>query len=263
MDWFRRALSGGVCLALALTLSAPALAEKAEKPAKERSLMLPPLSKGMTRVYGNVRPFFNMTGPGAGALSDLTLEHYFHLPWKLGVELSPVALVGVPSGLGAIAHSRVRAAFASDYVEVGVGVGWRFQHFGPSGMSLAPALRLGSLDGLNLRLELGYSLIRNYYTGIAQFAWSHARGGIDVPVTRKLALTLEGGYGLDLWVYTTLGARQIIMGDGGKGTLAIGASFGLVWIVDRFPCQYGDVDPCRGAAWGAGPTIAVRVDRRF
>jgi hypothetical protein len=225
--------------------------------------MLPPLSRGMTRVHGTVRPFFNMLGPGGGALSDLSIEHYFHQPWKVGVEVSPLVLVGVPEGLGAIAHPRLRGAFAADYLEVGLGIGGRFQRFGPSGWSVAPALRLGSLDGLNLRLEVGHSLIRNYYTRKVQFAWSHVLGGLDVPMTRRLAIVLDGGYGLDLWVYATLGLRQVIFGSGGPGTLGVGAAFGLVWVVDRFPCQYGDIEPCRGAAWGTGPTIAVRIDHRF
>jgi hypothetical protein len=252
-----------------MALSVPATAERA-KEAKEaatseksRSLFLPPLSTGMTRVHGTVRPFFNLLGAGWGALTDVSIEHYFRLPWKIGVELSPLALVDVPEGLGAIAHTRVRGAFAVDYIEVGVGVGWRYQHFGPNGLSVAPSVRLGSLDGLNLQVELGNSLIRNYYTGRAQFALSHVLGGLNIPITHNLALTVDGGYGLDLWIYATLGLRQIVFGDGGPGTLAVGGSFGLLWIVDRFPCQYGDIDPCRGAAWGAGPTIALSVDRRF
>jgi hypothetical protein len=185
------------------------------------------------------------------------------LPYKLGVEISPLALVGVPEGLGAIAHARVRGAFASDDIEIGIGIGPRLQHFGPSGLSVAPALRIGALDGLNLRVEVSHSLIRNYYTGKAQFALASAAAWLDVPVSRKSAITLDGGYGLDLWVYTNLGLRQRITGDGGPGTLFVGASFGLVWIVDRFPCQYGDIAPCRGAAWGLGPTVALRVDKRF
>ena len=133
------------------------------------------------------------------------------------------------------------------------------EHAGERGRALA----LGSLDGLNLTAEIGNSLIRNYYTGRAQFAMSHVLGGIDVPLTRGVSATLDVGYGVDLWVFTTLGLKQRISGDGGPGTLVLGAGIGLVWVVDRFPCQYGDIDPCRGAAWGSGPTIAFSVDRRF
>lgn len=225
--------------------------------------MLPPLVPGITRVYGSVRPFFNLAGAGFGAFSDLAIDHYFHQPVKLGVELSPLALVVVPEGVGAIAHIRVRAAVVTDYIEVGAGVGGRLQHFGPSGWSIAPAIRLGALDGINLRAELSSAVIRNYYTSRVELALSHVHGGLDVPFTRRLAATIDGGFGLDLWGYFTLGLRHIVTGDGGPGTLAVGGSLGAVWIVDHYPCQYGDSEPCRGAAWGAGPTIAFRVDRRF
>ncbi len=255
----------GAVLAVVLACAAPTEAKEgeADDSGAKRSLMLPPLARQTVRVQGTVRPFFNMIGPGGGALGDVSVEYFFDKPLKVGFELSPFAFVLVPEGPGTIVHARLRAAFSSDYVEVGLGIGGRLQYFGPSGLSVAPALRLGSLDGLNLRLELGHSLIRNYYTQQAQFAFSHLTGGLDVPVTRRLALTLDGGYGVDLWAYATLGVRQFVVGNGGPGTLAIGASAGAVWVVDRFPCQYGDIAPCRGAAWGLGPTIAVRVDRRF
>ncbi len=234
--------------------------EKKESPAW---LMLPPLERNMTRIVANVRPFFNLVGSGGGALSDLSIEHYFEAPWKIALELSPLALVYVPEGFGTIANARVRGAFAADYVELGLGVGGRFQRWGPDGWSVSPSLRLGSIDGMNLRVESGYSLVRNYYTGVAGFAWSYALGALDIPVAKNATLTLEGGYGIDLWVYSTLGLKQKIYGDGGPGTLSVGGSLGLVWIIDRFPCQYGDIAPCRGASWGIGPTIAIRIDRRF
>lgn len=254
---------GAVILALAAAASPAATAEEAKAPEAPAPQTLPPPRASMTRVHAAVRPFFNLFGAGWGALSEISVEHYFQSPWKVGVEVSPLALVEVPEGLGAIAHTRVRGAFASEYIEVGLGVGGRFQRFGPSGWSVAPALRLGRLDGLNLTAEIGSSLIRNYYTGRAQFAMSHVLGGLDVPLARGVAATLDVGYGVDLWVFTTLGLKQMIHGDGGPGTLVVGAGIGLVWIVDRFPCQYGDIDPCRGAAWGSGPTIAFSVDRRF
>lgn len=241
----------------------PAAPKEKESASGIQSLMLPPMERGMTRIVADVRPFFNWIGGGGGALSNLSIEHYFQSPWKLALELSPFALVFVPEGMGTIAHARVRGAFSADYVEIGLGAGGRFQRWGPDGWSVSPSLRLGSIDGVNLRLESAHSLIRNYYTGVAQFAWSYVLGGLDVPVTRTSAITLEGGFGIDLWAYATLGLKQRIYGDGGPGTLTVGGSFGLVWVIDRFPCQYGDIDPCRGAAWGLGPTIAVRIDRRF
>lgn len=251
-------------LALVAALPAPAAAAEPEaRPEPAASPPAPPLHRGMYRVHGTVRPYFNITGPGGGALADLTAEYYFQAPWKLGVELSPLIIAGAAESVGVIAQPRLRGALATDYLEVGLGVGARIQRFGPSGWSVAPALRLGRLDGLNFRAELGYSLIRNYYTSQVQFAWSHVIAALDIPVARRAAIQLDGGYGLNLWVYATLGLRHVLHGDGGPGTLAVGAALGAVWAVDRFPCQYGDIDPCRGAPWTVGPTIAFRIERRF
>lgn len=254
-----------VTLALLASAEGRALGHDAP-PAPEKpspSLFYPPLTRGMTRVQGTLRPFINMLNPGVGLLADMSVEHYLQSPFKIGVEISPLALVSTQEGLGAIAHIRARGAFSTDGLEVGLGVGARYQHFGPSGMSFSPNLRVGALDGFNMRLELSHSLIRNYYTGLVQFVWANTHLAIDIPVNRKLALTLDGGWGNDLWFFGNFGARHFITGNGGPGTLIIGASFGMIYLVDRFKCQYTDVDPCRGNPTALGPTIGVRVDRRF
>lgn len=251
-------------LALSTTFESAAHAEATPPPEKpERTLFVVPLQKGMNRVQGTLRPFVNTINPGVGLIADMSGEHYFEAPYKLGVEISPLALVSVQEGLGAIAHVRVRGAFVTDGLEVGLGVGGRYQHFGPSGMSFSPSLRVGWLDGFNMRLELTHSLIRNYYTGLVQLAWANSTLGIDVPVTKKLALTFDGSYGADLWIFGAFGARHFITGDGGPGTLIIGGSFGLIYLADRFQCQYTDQRPCENAVRALGPAIGVRVDRRF
>lgn len=249
--------------ALALGVPATAAADAGARPGPADQLLIPPLHREMFRLHGTLRPFVHMTGPGGGLVADLALEYYFDAPWKLGVELSPLVVAAAAESTGVIGQPRLRAALAADYLEVGFGLGGRVARFGPSGWSMAPALRLGSLDGLNLRGELGYALIRNYYTSVVELAWSHVLAALAVPVTWRMAFELDVGYGLDLWIYGTLGIRQILVGDGGPGTLAVRTGFGAVWAVDRFPCQYQDIEPCRGAPWVVGPTISLGVDQRF
>lgn len=258
-----RAGTLAAALLAALSLSVQAMADEAPSCGSAAQVLAPALDGDFTRVRAEIRPFVNLLGSGGGALSDLAVQHYFRAPWMLGVEASPFAIAGEPEGLGAIAHVRARAAFATDYLEIGAGLGARLQRFGPSGWSFAPAIRLGALDGLSLRGELGYSLIRNYYTRRAELAWADALGELRVPFTRSLALSIEGGYGVDLWAFATLGVKHRLTGTGGRGTTIAGAGLGFVWIVDRFPCQYGDVAPCRGAAWGVGPTMSFSIDHRF
>jgi len=225
--------------------------------------MAPRLPRAVTRIHGTARPFISVVGPGYGAISDLWIEHYFNAPLKLGVELAPLALALEPDGAGAIAHARAHVAYADDFLEFGVGVGGRLQHFGPSGMSLAATLRLGSLDGLHLIVENAFSLVDNYYTRRLAFSLSNVMASVAIPLSARLAIELAGGFGYDFWAYGTVGLRHRVHGNGGPGTLMVSGALGLTWVIDRFPCQYSDVTPCEGAASGLGPTIAVGLDRRF
>src|SRR5437870_1655235 len=89
----QRFASAGVLLAL-LLLHQPPLARAVEASARDPpSIFVPPLSRGVTRIAGTLRPFVITPGPGFGMISDLTIEHYFKVPVKLGVDLLPLALV--------------------------------------------------------------------------------------------------------------------------------------------------------------------------
>lgn len=220
-------------------------------------------ASGLTRVRGTVRPFFNALGSGGGVIADVTVEHYFHAPFKLGLSLSPVALAAQSGGAGAVTHLRLEAAFATRYLEVGAAVGTRVENFGPAGASLAAKLRLGPLDGLNLALTYGYAGIRNRYTGRGRVAFSNLLAAVEVPLLPRLSVVIDAGFSMDAWLYGTAGLKHRLAGDGGPGTWIVLAAFGLAWVQNGFPCQYVDPERCQGTAWGIGPTIAVGVERRF
>ena len=256
----------GLCAGLASLspLSARAAdAEAGAAPDLSSSLMAPARPRGLTRVYGNVRPFFNLMGAGGGAIGELAVDHYFQFPLKVGIEMSPTAVAFQPRSSGAVTHLRVEAAFATDHLEVGAAIGGRMENFGPGGISLAGRLRLGSLDGLNLRLTYGYAVIRNRYTGKTRVAFSNVVTTIEVPILPRLAIVLDGGFSFDVWLYGTLGLKHALVGRGGPGSWSVRAAFGLAWVLDQFPCQYRDPARCEGAAWGMGPTIAFGVEHRF
>jgi hypothetical protein len=227
------------------------------------SLLTPGRPRNLTRVYGSIRPFFNVLSVGGGAIGDLAIDHYFVRPLKLGVELSPAAIAFQPGSSGAVTHLRVEGAFASDFMEIGAAVGSRLENFGPGGISLAGRLRLGALDGLNMRLTYGYALIRNRYTGATRVAFSNVVSTLEVPLMPRLALVVDGGFSFDVWLYGTIGLRHTLVGDGGRGSWIARAAFGLAWVLDQFPCQYRQPERCEGAAWGMGPTIAFGLERRF
>ena len=242
-------------------LLAPAVAAAA--PPEAVSIFTPARPRGLTRLHGTIRPFFNVIGQGGGAIGDLTLDHYFTVPLKLGVELSPTAVAFQPGANGAVTHARVEAAFATDFLELGAAVGGRLENFKPGGISLAGRLRLGALDGLNFRLTYGYAMIRNHYTARTRVAFSNILGTLEVPLTRRLALTLDGAFSFDVWLYGTVGLKHLLIGDGGPDSWIVRGAFGLAWVMDQFPCQYRDPGRCEGAAWGMGPTLSFGVERRF
>src|SRR5262249_38213021 len=129
------------------------------------SLMAPPRPRDLTRVEMTWRPFLGFVGNSWGTIGEARIEHYFDKPFMLGFELSPVAFASGGDGVGAVTHARVIGAFVTDYISLGLGVGTRLQRFGSNGLSLAPSVRLGSLDGLNLELQYTQTIARNKYTG--------------------------------------------------------------------------------------------------
>jgi hypothetical protein len=250
-------------VACLLVVGMPAVAAAADSAPDAVSILTPSRPRGLTRLHGTIRPFFNLIGQGGGAIGDLTLDHYFKVPLKLGIELSPTAVAFQPGGSGAVTHARVEAAFATDYIELGIALGGRLENFRPGGISLAGRLRLGALDGLNLRLTYGYAMIRNHYTARTRVAFSNILATLEVPIGRRLALYADGGFSMDVWLYGTLGLKHVLIGDGGPDSWIIRGAFGLAWVMNEFPCQYRDPGRCEGAAWGMGPTLSLGVERRF
>jgi hypothetical protein len=181
----------------------------------------------------------------------------------LGLELSPVAVAADGEGPGAIAQARIHAAFATRYLAVGLGIGGQLQRFGRNGLSIAPTLRLGSLDGLNFSLEYAYSVAANQYTGQRTIGFSNVLGTLDVPLGRRLALELDAGLSLQSWAFATIGLRHRLRGDGGPGTWFVTGAFGGAWVTDRSPCNFDAVVPCGASARSFGPTISFGLERRF
>ncbi len=230
-----------------------------------RQIVGPSLERGMTSVHVMVRPFLSVLGGGGGAIADLGVDHYFEqLPLRLTLEIAPLALAIEADGPGSIGHYRLGAAYASDYVEVGAAAGSRIQNYGGSGISMAAFVRLGALDGLKFTLNYGYVVKRNRYTGKVGVGMSNIIAKLQVPVARRVALFAEAGASADKWMYTSLGLRHRLLGDGGGGTWFVSGSFGLAWVIDRpLGCLHPDTGWCEESAWAAGPTVGFGLERRF
>jgi hypothetical protein len=227
------------------------------------SVVAPALPGDMTRLEIKVRPFLGLVGNSWGGVGEGRLEHYFRFPLMLGLELAPLAVVADGEGPGAIAQARLHAAYVNRYLAVGLGVGGQLQRFGRNGLSIAPTLRLGSLDGLNFRLEYAYSIAANQYTGRRTVGFSNIIGTLDVPLARRLALEIDGGVNLQSWAFGTIGLRYRLRGEGGPGTWFVTGAFGGAWVADRSPCNYEASIPCTASARSFGPTIGFGLERRF
>lgn len=235
----------------------------AARPAAAEGMWAPAQPQNTTVVAFTVRPFLHLVGPGWGALANGRLTHYFRIPLAVGVDLAPAALVVERGTPGYISHARLYVAYADDFLELGLGVGARLQRWGPSGLSAAGSLRLGALDGLNFQLTYAYSLVQNQWRPERRWAVASVAAAVGVPLTRRLRVEVEGSLGFDFWIHGTVGLRHRLWGGGDRGTLDVRAGAGLVFIEDRFRCQYSDPTPCRGGAVGYGPTLMFGIERRF
>jgi len=236
----------------------------AEAPAEPFRLFTPPLPRGTTRVTANLRPFFNLLGPGWGAVNDFAVEHYFaRAPFKVSAAVAPLAIAAGSGSVGMISHARLGGAFATDFIELGISAGGRFQRFGPGGFSVGTGLRLGALDGLSVRTDLTYAIVRNYYTGKVIVPFSSLQLTIEVPLHRAVTLVVEGALSLDAWLFATIGAKHHLGPRGVPGTWTVRGGLGIAWVLDRFPCQYSDPRPCENVAWATGFTFVAGLDRRF
>ncbi len=151
------------------------------------------------------------------------------------------------------------------YLAVGLGVGGQLQRFGRNGLSIAPTLRLGSLDGLNFSLEYAYSVAANQYTGQRTDRLLQRPRHARRPA-RRAGSRSSSTAGLSLQV---LGLRApsacatACAATAGPGTWFVTGAFGGAWVTDRAPCNYDAAVPCGASARSFGPTISVGLERRF
>ena len=244
--------------------ASPSVRTAAQAPETE-SIWAPPQPREVTRLELRVSPFLGVPSNSWGGVGEARLEHYFRAPFMVGVELAPLAVVSSGSGPGALAQARLHGANVNDYFAIGLGVGGQLQRFGRDGLSIAPTLRLGSLDSLHLSVEYAYTRAPNRYTGQPTTGISDVLATLAVPLSRRLTLEIDGGLALQAWGYTTIGLRHRLVGHGGPGTWFVSGALGGAWLTDRGGCNYTAdlLNPCTGSAVSFGPTISFGLERRF
>ncbi|MFL5303640.1 MAG: hypothetical protein ACJ8F1_00430 [Polyangia bacterium] len=214
------------------------------------------------RVELELRPVLGLTANSWGGLGELRYAHDFRAPLTVGIELAPFSVVSSGEGPGTEIQARLHAAYSTTYVAVGLGAGGQLRRFGRNALSLASTLRLGRLDGLSFTLEYAYAVGANKYTGRRTIGFSDVLARVQVPLTDRLMLRVEGGLDLQSWVFTTIGLRHRIVGDGGAGSWFVSGGFGIAGIEDRASCANPAL-ACGRSALSYGPTISFGLEHRF
>jgi hypothetical protein len=177
-------------------------------------------------------------GTAAGVIADLRYTYFFReLPLALELDSTPFAADA--NGTLAPAFAFL-VAFDSTYFGLGVGpvvAVYRTASTNELGYldtvqsthgGIYFALRVGSLDGLNLEIR---SSIVFHPSGccdpsVARFGSFSAMG--QIPVSRTVTLQAGGGAGDNGWLFAQVGLRVYVWGAGGPGSiiLPLGLGFG-------------------------------------
>jgi hypothetical protein len=250
------------------------------------SLMAPPRRGGLWELSAEGGAFVNLGPTSGGLMLWATAAYRFDLPVVVRLELAPIAF-GAGSGIttitsqpslvttlgtsvgtasssssnsGSIAVGAVQALVGIDtqFIEVAVGGGASTigSTSGPStgGGTIAAEARFGAHDGLALTLE---SIVVG---ANGQFQLACFVTTIQIPLTTSVMLVARGGGGNVGLVYGDLGARVVVAGDGGKGTIALTGFFGGEGI-NYQGCQSGTAETCPNASLG-GPSIGGGIEWR-
>ena len=202
-------------------------------------LLAPRRAPFQFRTGFEIRPFLGLEGTSkpVGLMLDAYLEWYLApIPIVLAISGAPVSVAFGSSEAhypGVIAFT---AAYATDFFEIGLGVGALYGNPGPcepflacevnTGFTINQVLRLGSIDGLNLEWH------SSIFSRPNQFVFGVGRGVISVPLNSRLGLFGAGGAGENGWAMGEFGVRTALGGAGGRGTVILSASLGVSGIFD-------------------------------
>ena len=238
-----------------------------------------------------VRPMLNT----ANALDVATLTDiawgYYRDWYHVQVRIQPFT-VSVPHAVDFL-NLHAIAAYSSDFAEFGVGFGYFRQSTGAtsvygcnqtyaiaapsidstgntvsnlttctaSGPSFVQHLRLGAVDGFNIRLTNTTLISSGFHFG-------YFDGSMDIPVSRLLNLYLQAG-GSTGFGFGEFGVRTYFRGVGGKETLILTTGVGGTGLTtsQMFNATTSTIgnytDTYGGYNWLVGPHFAVGVEYRF
>jgi hypothetical protein len=216
-----------------------------------RSLVAPPRSPGITRVTAIARPSLIVGSQGGfGAQAELSVDHYFTQPMRLGVTVAPLAFAAEPNATGGSTMALAHVAYSGDRLEIGVGLGAAIHSRESDAFAASGLVRFGSLDGLHLAVEL------TMVVPGGQPRFESAMAELDVPVTSRVSLTVSAGGAADgTWSYADSGVKIYLRGQGGPGTFVLLAAIGETTLREVDAFQFG--------VYAAGPALVLGLDARL
>ncbi len=239
------------------------LIEVTDEPLSER-LALPRRAPFTARVGFHARPFLGLEGTKkpVGFLIDAFGFYYFDsIPMAVGVQLSPLGFALNTQEAHYPMTVAATATYATDYFEIGLGLGALFGNPGPcfgtfpetlrscevnNGLTINQTLRLGALDGVHFEWH------SSIFSRPDNFVFGMGRGEIAVPITSRLGLFGGGGAGENGWLLGELGVRTYVGGAGAPGTIILSASLGAGAVFDGPSREYV-----------VGPSVAFGAEWRL
>jgi hypothetical protein len=225
--------------------AAPATSlETTEPPPPPRpSLLAPPRRGELWELSALMGGYINLGAVAGGITGFSTVAYRFGAPLVVRAELGSFGLAvgdsttvnrvgGTPASSNtiALASAHVLAGLDSQFIEVTAGLGGATLSnqsvFNPGptpatgGVSVVAEGRFGARDGLALTLEW----VTVGANGQFQFGSLAASG--QIPLTERAMLVFRGGGGGVGVLWGDLGARVVVKGDGGPGTIALTGYFG-------------------------------------
>jgi hypothetical protein len=178
---------------------------------------------------------------GGGTLGSASVAYRFESPIVLRAAIAPFGLAGPstttsgPTSFGqtsgnsnnggavGVFAAHLLLGLDSQFVEVGLGLGGATinKNIASSGapatgaVSIVESTRVGARDGLALNVESSTVAVNS------KFDLGYFVASLQIPVARTVMLIARGGGGNVGFGYGDLGARVVVRGDGGKGTIAL------------------------------------------
>lgn len=223
------------------------------------SLMAPPLGD-YTWAWGlDLKPWLGLNQSDSGLL----LQGFVSMRSDWGRFVASVQPAVIPLGSrtpGAV-DATIGAHAVFKYAEFGLalGVATMNEHFANppgTGLVMMPSLRLGTEDGLHVRLAPSFVVHRKEY----RFGSFRIQG--QIPIAWGTSLLLGGGGGDSGYYVFDLGLRRLLVGNGGAGTW-----FGQIYV--------GGAGSTKTTYWtsngsfmssnesSSGPMIGLGVENRF